>query len=143
MGILGQQFFTPGNDIRCARMWDQLGFEGNNFTFLIYQSNQNIIIILGNNVDCDQNERKTNLGGMDCKAESVIIRNGCTLTVYDKTGCKRTIERSSSCLWGVSHVIIYQGWAKYSILSFPGVEHPQKDENLPRKGDNGSKIRVY
>jgi len=81
MVVSGQQFYSPGNDVRCARMWDQLGFEGNN-------------------LDCDKNERKSNLGGMDCKAESVIVRDGCTLTVYDKTGCKRTIERSSSCLWG-------------------------------------------
>jgi len=79
--VLSQQFFTPGNDVRCARMWDEIGFEGNT-------------------LDCDNNERKTSLGTMDCKAESVFVRNGCTLTVYDKRGCRRTIERSSSCLWG-------------------------------------------
>jgi len=81
VGIVSQQFFSPGNDVRCARMWDGIGFEGNN-------------------LDCDQNERKNNLGTFDCKAESVIVKNGCTLTVYDKTGCKRSIERSSTCLWG-------------------------------------------
>jgi hypothetical protein len=74
--------------VRCARMWDEINYEGNN-------------------LDCDQNERKMNLGTMDCKAESVIVRNGCTLTVYDKTGCKRTIESSSSCLWGVSCTVYF------------------------------------
>jgi len=81
-----QQFYSPGNDVRCARLWDELSFGGNS-------------------LDCDQNERKSNLGNFDCKAESVIVRNGCTLTVYDKTGCKRTIEGSSTCLWGVSAII--------------------------------------
>lgn len=42
------QFYTPGNDERCARMWDALNYEGNA-------------------VDCANNERKLNLGTFDCK----------------------------------------------------------------------------
>ncbi|CAL8137880.1 unnamed protein product [Orchesella dallaii] len=76
-----QHLYTPGNDVRCARMWDDLNYEGNK-------------------VDCANNERKLNLGPFDCKAQSVIVRNGCTLTIFDKTGCQRQLDRSASCLYG-------------------------------------------
>lgn len=49
--VSAQQFYSPGNDARCARMWDHLNYQGNS-------------------VDCADNERKMNLGPkLDCKAQ--------------------------------------------------------------------------
>jgi len=83
---LGQYFYSPGNDARCARMWDALNYEGNA-------------------VDCTENERKLNLGPFDCKAQSVFVRDGCTLTVFDKRGCQRQLDRSASCLYSWNNKI--------------------------------------
>lgn len=77
-----QNFYSPGSDVRCARMWDELNYGGQA-------------------VDCTDNERKMNLGPFDCKAQSLYVRNGCTLTVFDKTGCQRQMDRSASCLYAV------------------------------------------
>jgi len=77
-----QEFYNHGGDIRCARIWETINYEGSS-------------------VDCDQNERLNHMGQFDCRAESVIVRDGCTLTMKDKNGCQKSVEGRTSCLYEV------------------------------------------